>query len=359
MLIKNLSIDLDKRMENELGEYGIKEAKRKLMLFIDKNEYNMGILTTGKAVLMNLVACQDTFDNGIINMINKGNSTTVKVNMYVFDVVFECGLENIRDAYFTLQNAYSTEITQDWSTMLHERPDIGIYNRDFSTSEAIKEKITQDPFRCSCLIPLPIYYTALQQRHVTKDIFTIIWLDFIIHYSGGELIDKLTTIEVYDLSTWDSMVPMLKQKIEEAQNLKNSSANLLNRWFIPATESIIHGYNFIYDTQDGSNITTVPGVTSVPFSKYRDKSILVDDLQYIIDDITISCKKIEKEYGSIRLYFTPFLQGDRLHIYFKDYNNTPKEFTSTSLDNGYSAQEELTYRVSEYLRDEVLLDDGE
>ena len=102
------------------------------------------------------------------------------------------------------------------------------------------------------------------------------------------------------------------------------------------------GYSFIYDSQMGIGVRTIPGVTSVPYSDFRLKENLVSNLQQLTDFVKMEAKLIEQKYGSIRMYYVPLMSGDKLDIKYKDYNdeNQP-DFNKTKIDKGYSVEENL------------------
>jgi hypothetical protein len=107
-------------------------------------------------------------------------------------------------------------------------------------------------------------------------------------------------------------------------------------------ESILNGYSFIYDSQIGIGVKTIPGVTSVPYSDFRLKENLVSNLQQLTDFVKMEAKLIEQKYGSIRMYYVPLMSGDKLDIKYKDYKdeNQP-DFNKTKIDKGYSVEENL------------------
>ena len=98
---------------------------------------------------------------------------------------------------------------------------------------------------------------------------------------------------------------MMKTLIQQIQ-MKSSnrsdlnSVNVISDCFVMTAESILNGYSFIYDSQMGIGVKTIPGVTSVPYSDFRLKENLVSNLQQLTDFVKMEAKLIEKKYGSIR-----------------------------------------------------------
>ena len=121
-----------------------------------------------------------------------------------------------------------------------------------------------------------------------------------------------------------------------------NSVNVISDCFVMTAESILNGYSFIYDSQMGIGVKTIPGVTSVPYSDFRLKENLVSNLQQLTDFVKMEAKLIEKKYGSIRMYYVPLMSGDKLDIKYKDYKdeNQP-DFNKTKIDKGYSVEENL------------------
>ena len=121
-----------------------------------------------------------------------------------------------------------------------------------------------------------------------------------------------------------------------------NSVNVISDCFVMTAESILNGYSFIYDSQMGIGVKTIPGVTSVPYSDFRLKENLVSNLQQLTDFVKMEAKLIEQKYGSIRMYYVPLMSGDKLDIKYKDYKdeNQP-DFNKTKIDKGYSVEENL------------------
>jgi hypothetical protein len=353
-------MDPDQKAIFDLNRCGIKEASRLILLYIDKDEYFNNTISQAKAIQINIALQiglydQDSLLSGFVS--EKNNSSLIKLSVYHYTVVLDPieRLKDLRGATFILNHSYSTETINDFNQNVVQRPDFGTYNRELSTNGSM-EQFLDDMVSCTCKIPYPTYYTVHQQEIMEKDIFSIIFNATTISYEGYELIDKNTTIEVYDVSSWDTMVPKLKEEVEKMTTIKNSTANIIDHLYIPSFDSITHGYSFIYDTELGVNIKSVPGKTVVPYRDSRIKSSITEDLGFILDQIKYTCSQVEKEYGSLRLYYIPFIYGDRLEMHLKDYNINPNELQNKAIDREFSTTETLTSMLYTTAR---IGDDGE
>jgi hypothetical protein len=338
----------------ELQSVGIEKAYRQLLIFIDKDLYEQGILISGKAILINLAAQIGGKDKDFIHRFAlNNNSTLIKLSVYYFDVIFDpvSGLDGLKDAEFTLSNAHSSELINDFNINQVLRPDVSIYNKIMSTTlnEGNKTDLFATNFVSSVLIPSPKYYTEQHQKSKENDVYSIIWNDYIMTFEGNDLVDRFTSIDIYDIKTWETMVPALKSKIDNLDvGVKGtSSTSIVSGMFAPTSESIFDSYVFVYDSQLGTDVKAIPGITKVPLSNYRIKEAMVNDLAWIKDQFNMEAKRIEKEHGSLRIYYTPRMCGDKLEIHFKDYVSPVKGFDNVKIDKGYSSTDLLSQMIVE------------
>lgn len=353
MYIRSVAYMPDELKGNDLTRYGIEKAYRQLYIFIDKNDYINNTLTMGKAIQINLAAqvgINDEVRNRILG-ISKSNSTMIISSVYYYDVVFTPqGIDDLLGANFTLNNAHATEIVNDFDKNVINRFDLSLYNRLVSVSGNVEESmgILSNSFLSETHICNPKYYSYNHQYNETKDLVSLIWNEYTLVFEGDDLIDSRTGIEVYDLSTWDTMVPALKQQIDDLGSLPSTNtASIISGMFAPTVESVIDHFVYIYDTEKGIGVQSVPGKTKVPLSDYRIKQSVVNDLDYIKDQLMMEAKRIEKEHGSIRLYYVPKISGDKIEVNFKDYNkdSVVPGFNNLKVDKSYSAEELLSSHI--------------
>jgi len=353
MLITPYTVKQEDMNEVDLKQCGILKCSRKLIFFVDRTEFMMGTCRNGKAIQINLSVDVDKDSSTIrgIGLSNNLNGTNLKNSVYKYDVVFPFGTEDLRGAVMWLVDAYSVEETNDFDNKVVYKNDIGKYNREMC---AIDGKIeTLNPYR-NTIITLPLYYNELHQSiSEGGKIPSIIWMQNKIQYEAHELIDRHTVIEVHDIKTYDTLIQTLIGQIQYKSSNRSelNSVNFISDCFVVTAESMLNGYSFIYDTEMGVNVKTIPGITSVPYSQFRIKENLISNLSMLKDFVVQEAKLIEKKHGSIRLYYVPLMSGDKLDIKFKDYSpDKQPDFNQTKLDKGYSIEENLVEDYQEVLR---------
>jgi hypothetical protein len=192
-------------------------------------------------------------------------------------------------------------------------------------------------------------------------------------FEGRDLIDQSTRLDIRDISEWDTMTQAAKAKAGvEDYGVPQAGNVLLSGMFAPAVEAIIHGFIFSYDSNQPldyspsgepifcthSNVKNTPTMYA-PMMDMRVKSGLEEDLFRIEDDLVMLGKRMEKKYGSLRIYYTPLFFGDKLKIVAKDYapTNQPEELRDINIDRGYRVTETLTMLTEQ--QSETIGDDGE
>ena len=115
MLLTPRYISPKKQYQNDLKEIGIRKCSRTLIFFVDKTEYELGIVQTGKAVQINLSAEAGKVNDfmrsvGSLNI----NSATVKNTVYTYSVYFENGINDFDGTLLMLEDAYSIDQNTDF-----------------------------------------------------------------------------------------------------------------------------------------------------------------------------------------------------------------------------------------------------
>lgn len=343
MLITKPFISPEDKLKSDLENSGIARCSRKIIFFVDKTEFLAGTCKFGKAIQINLCVETGTLSDSMKAFgLTTKNSSLVKNSVYKYDVAFPYGCGDIRSAYMILKDAYSVEEINEFDNRLAYKNDIGTYNKDVAQVEGNAELLESANGYNRTEIPLPIYYNNTQQYLNEGENFSIIWLSGTIAYDAQDLIDQYTVIEVHEDKTYDSLLPVLMNEIQVKSENKNdiNSVNMISDCFVVTSESLLNGFSFIYDSQIGINV--VPLVKTVPFSGFRIKENLAANLSMIRDFVKAEAKLIEQKHGNIRLYYAPFMSGDKLQIKFLDYKqeNQP-DFNTTKIDKGYSIQENI------------------
>lgn len=345
MLITKPYVSPEEKTRQDLSACGIEKYSRKIIFFVDRTEYEMGICKTGKAIQINLSVETGTISDSLkaFGIITK-NSSILKNAVYKYDVFFPNGPMDLQGAFLVLQDAYTAEEINDFDERVAYINDATKYNKSICSIDGKMEALATIKDIDRNKIPLPLYYNMDHQNMNEGESYSIIWTTESLTYEGHQLIDANTYLEIHDLKTYDTMMKTLIQQIQMKSSNKSdlNSVNVISDCFVMTAESILNGYSFIYDSQMGIGVKTIPGVTSVPYSDFRLKENLVSNLQQLTDFVKMEAKLIEKKYGSIRMYYVPLMSGDKLDIKYKDYKdeNQP-DFNKTKIDKGYSVEENL------------------
>lgn len=350
-----------------LDNSGIIECKRFIYLFFDSNDiendklgirYDPGTVIIGKAIQVNMALVEGGRENiDIMPWVRGGNNSTYMViNMYTYDTRFETDIRNINSAEFTLTNSIAASSTNDYDLKKCITNGISLYSKEFREDEEKKSWLSE---ALSPGIPEPLYYTSRQQEAEMNDIYSIQALNTIIVHQGFELIDPWTSIAIMNKNVMDTMNIQLRDKMKEIKFMTNSGSTfsdinmydttqLSGEMLYNVLESMQSGYIYTYDTDLGRNVKKTTK-SMLPFANYRMQDEMVANMQRSIDAIEFHAKDIEKKYGNIRIMFTPYYGGDKLDIYFKDYNpdHQPVLKNKTSIDSGEKINEEITNRISD------------
>ena len=357
MLLTPRYISPKKQYQNDLKEIGIRKCSRTLIFFVDKTEYELGIVQTGKAVQINLSAEAGKVNDfmrsvGSLNI----NSATVKNTVYTYSVYFENGINDFDGTLLMLEDAYSIDQNTDFDESLNFNSTTGIYDKNVSTTEGKMENMMKSMMFKASEIPLPQYYTNDHQIEKEKEFYSIIWSEEKMVFEGHELIDPYTRIEIRDIKSWDTMIPMLQHEIQmkSARRAESNSINFISDLFLPTTESMLSGiYSFIYDSQLGINVKPLVSGSKIPLGEFRLKENMISQLQHLKDLVLMQAKCIEAEKGNIRLYYVPMAMGDKLDIKFLDYNpdNQP-DFNKSKIGKEYTIREEATRIVNDAIQED-------
>lgn len=347
-------------------EAEILEAHRFIYLFFDpldienheKGDIVNGNSIIGKAIQVNLSISKGGKNNLDLLPWIRGsdNSTYMTIGMYVYDTLFDTDITNIASAQFTLLNSMVSSTTNDYDLKKAMTNGVNVYSKDLRDKPDKKEKIASTLTQGAPNIPEPMYYTMRQQEAEEDDCYCLTALSSSVVHNGAELLDDFTRISVMNVSLMDTLEPQIREKLYEIRNsVRRSDYNVnmydsteLSDWLLYQDfESMQSGYTYIYDTNMGVNIIKT-GKAFIPFREYQFNDKMVNDLNRTLDVIKSHAKQVEKQFGNVRMTFTPLLFGDRNDVYFRDYNddNQPLLKNEVNIDNGTKVQNEITERVS-------------
>ena len=190
---------------SDFKQYSIQDIKRDIILFVDRQAYEMGSVLYGNAIQINISAQTGFLDSEVFSVgVDTRNNATIKMNVYLYSVIFDpvLGIKNLLGASFILQNAFSTENIENYDTKTTSRPFICVYDKNFCSDQS-RVMDVRDLFFNTSALPLPIYYTMEHQRREEKEGASIIWFDSPIEYEGQNLIDQYTKVTIMDKAMWD------------------------------------------------------------------------------------------------------------------------------------------------------------
>ena len=335
-------------LEASLRGSGIKECRREFLLFIDRAQYEkeqIGAFSPleskiGLAFQINLSIADG---RGSFSFLGRGsNSSYIRMNVYAYDVHFEGGFKNPDLAYFTLRSAFGSEIYRDYNEHYEKSSDVSLFNKLYGSASL---DLYNQFFSGAPIIVLPEYYTEDHMAFELNDFYSVIDYGESVLYTGSQLIDPHTKIKYMDVSAWGSVEHTLRSifdKVRENETVENSIGGL----FTAVAPTMITGTTFQYDTELGSGMKG----GSIPFQSYRDPKQVINDLSFVNNMIKIECEALEKTYGSIRVFYTPFLHGDTMRIHVKDQPNLILDKT-IGVDRDFSTLHEMN-RLVEAIHDD-------
>ena len=361
--------DFTNGKEWSITESGIIESHRFIYLFFDSGDiinHKEGIINPpgtkiiGKAIQINLSISKGGSDNLDLAPFVRGsnNSTYMSVSMYVYDTLFDRSITNIRDAQFTLVNSMASSTTNDYDLKKAMTNGVNLYEKDLRDKPEIKDIISFATSSCAPSIPEPMYYTMKQQELDLDEIYCLTALDTTVVHTGNDLVDENTRISVMDTSLMDTLEPRLKAKLYEVRGMNLNPASGVNmydqtelsNWLMYQDfESMQNGYTYIYDTNMGFNIIRT-GKAFLPFAKYQFEDKMLSDIERTKDTIIRHAKTVEKQFGPVRMVFTPLYFGDKTDTYFKDFNpdHQPVIKEKINIDNESKIKTEISTLVNDY-----------
>jgi hypothetical protein len=220
--------------------------------------------------------------------------------------------------------------------------------------EGMNENLYEDIINAmdTTVIP-PLYYNEMHQFKSSHDLFCL-GGDSIEVYSGNELIDNKTRINVIDINLWDTMKYKVLGILESVENNANETFQSANNFYYDFIRFIGENSFFIYDSDakgmDGGGVNIVGG--NVPYKSFYTPPYISENVTNTLKLFEQSCHYIENQYGHIRVQCVPSKVGNKMKIKFKDYIGHPKEFTplgnatpegnASSVDLGYQVEREIS-----------------
>lgn len=354
--------------QQKLDESDIIEAHRYIYLFFDANDianekagiYKFpGEFIYGKAIQINLSISKGGGNNIDIMPWIRGsnNSTYMTMNLYTYSTIFEHDIRNFRSAEFTLDTSLSSSTTNDYDIKKVILNGASLYLKDIRQDDNKKEFINNSMNVNAPRIPEPMYYTMKQMEMEQNEIYCLTTLYTTVTHLGNELIDNFTRLSIMDIMNIDSMNLAIRNKMKDiSHSIRSSDYNIKmfdtnefsSNMLFQDIESMQNGFIYMYDTDLGQNIRK-SNQSIIPFGKYQMENKMTGDLQRTLDTVSAKAKQMERDFGHVRIQYSPMYYGNKLDVYFKDYNpeNQPVIKEEVKVDNGTRIFDEISERLSE------------
>lgn len=355
----------------EFDEADILDAHRFIYLFFDQNaidDHEMkrtikGNLIYGKAIQINLSISKNSNGNLAIVPWFRGNpdSSCMTISMYCYDTIFETDITNIYSAKFILNDAIISATLNDYDSKKSMLFGENFYSKEFRNSEWKKNSLTSMIGENAPDIPDPKFYTIRHQEVVDDDLYSIHNINWVIEHEGKELYDDKTRISVMNMSLIETLESKMRKKVYDVRHQVRNSDYKLTMYdqtelsedtFYRDFESMQHGYTYIYDSQAGINVVSnrvlsngqVVSTGYMPFKKFQFNDKMQYDIENTLKAIKNHAKDVEKQFGSIRIHFTPLYFGDKTDVYFKDWkkDRQPTLKNKMDIDNGFKLSNEMS-----------------
>jgi len=349
----------------EYEDAGLIETHRFIYLFFDQNALDNheskniinGQRIYGKAIQINLSVSHGGSDNIDLPPWIRGtdNSTYITCGMYIYDTIFETDITNIYSARFILNESLISSTTNDYNIKKAMLNGTNIYSKDIRDKPEKKAIISASIYEFAPSVPDPMYYTVRHQEAVEDDMYCLTSIDTVVEHEGKDLYDTDTRVSVMNMSLISTLEPKMKQRIYDLQSQINksdrrikmyNSVDLSDELLYQDFESMQNGFTYIYDTNAGTNIVKT-SKSFMPFAKYQFNDKLQYDLERTLIAIKNHAKCIEKEFGPVRIHFTPLYFGDKADVYFKDWKpeNQPIIANKYDVDNGFKVQNNINTQL--------------
>ena len=165
MLITKPYVSPEEKTRQDLSACGIERYSRKIIFFVDRTEYEMGICKTGKAIQINLSVETGTISDSLKAFgITTKNSSILKNAVYKYDVFFPNGPMDLQSAILVLQDAYTAEEVNDFDERVAYINDAVKYNKSICSIDGKMEALATIKDIDRNKIPIPLYYNMDHQN---------------------------------------------------------------------------------------------------------------------------------------------------------------------------------------------------
>lgn len=337
-----------------IDQAGIKESYRKAYFFINKENYVLdGTVRSGKLFLIN-ASMSHTNTN---RFVNSGNFLRFVINMYTFQVDFLSGIQDLNNAICKLEEAYSNDAYNDLDNKKYFRDNLLMYDDNYSVNSSdLKEFLVNAEYEADDTIPEPKYYTSAHQLIETgEEPYPLNMNVTSLIYRFEELRDHNTLISIIPMEHWYSFVALKLNKLRTVREdsdyhgLTSNAKNFIEDLFYYNAEVVLEGLIFSYDSSVGD--VAIHHHKSLPvtmsFSNHRFDQQKIDFMLKMKSMIKDNMKEIEKDYGNILMFYSPYMHGDHFDLTFRDYRKDNQPFNLNKVDKMFGLDTAVSTVLSE------------
>lgn len=322
---------------------GLLEVKRYIILFTDQTLPRTR-QTMGRAIQINLSTSKA--ESLVYEKVNqRANTTVTKMVVFAYNAVLPLGSDNPAEGEFILMNGISTAKESNHSSNQCFRSDLLTYDRSLATRDFPDD--FKDYSGGIGFMTDPRYYSIQHQHALTFDFDDIRHTMISLSYTGEELIDKFTEIQLADIKVFESTYNQLKgieNFSDDKYNPNTSEMNNLQLYY-PTVDTMIQKAIFSYDTNLG--IKLEGGI--VPHQKYIIQDSVKQDISNIFFEMKTAAKLIEQEHGAISMYLWPNATGNKMKIHYNDYKDDHQPFKNdSSSDSGSLVASQIAEDINDY-----------
>lgn len=341
--------------DSDKKKFGIIDCHRKIYIFVTQDEYkNKNFIKCPMAILNECVSKSSyTFSHVICH----DTGIDLRRSVY-FGTIYTNFPGNIQspEAFFALDNFRSTEKTiLPEEIESHGTLDYSIRFRDIDNDTILL--MANNLTEVNALPPQ--YYTEHEMYGDLGDFADMKYENIGWKTNMTDLIDNYTVIQFMDIMKFDSMRLELYGKLVDASSKYSDSFS--------APMNIGGGLNdyygkdavFIYDS-DGKGMNKC-GVNvkggRIPYGKMINKRLLANNLENTLERFTLDCQDYEKEYGHIRVLYSPNDLGGKYKIRFKDYIKSPIKPIAAINNFGIMDETKEDSNIASSLDNKFVIDD--
>lgn len=348
----NIVDESNKSKNTELLEKsGIIDARRIIHIFYDQNNPQ-----TCKVIQINISITRGThvlFDK---TFMNRHNGSLSFVAVYAYDCQLSTVCKTVKDMFMHGKLSLIAAKRCDRETD---------YDNDFTRSEAAQlySKIFSNyhvsDYVDSRVLVNPKYYTQEHEYHVTGDYNPNGMMDDIYqpNLSGYDIVDSNTELYQQSPRMFKTVSETLfndsiRTNYSNKRSYIDSAADTITDMnFVLGCDNMVNGGIFVYDSQLGMNFKNA----SILCKNYMTKQNSTLEFETFLISLESIGNRLENEFGSIRLMYSPSLIGSKCRIIYKDMANSVSDDGMMNSKSSKDSSCEITETISEHIESDSSL----